>query len=228
MMQREDYEDVGPNFDIAGMLDVRRRSRAAVHAIAARIAPGMREEDATRVARTVLREHGLLRGWHKIIVRFGANTVREYGNPSAPGVVLAADDIFFIDIGPVWDRWEGDAGETFVVGADPEMHRARADVFRLWQTVHDLWRAERITGRALYEFATREAQAMGWELNLKRMSGHRIADFPHEPKFAGTLSTADVVPSAHVWILEMHIRHKARGFGAFYEDLMMEREIEGR
>ncbi len=228
MTTRDDYEDVGPHFDEAGMLETRRRSRAALHAIAARIVPGMREDDALRTARAVLREHGLLRGWHKIIVRFGPNTVREYGNPSAPDVVLAENDIFFIDIGPVWDHWEGDAGETFVVGGDAQMLRAREDVFALWRRVHEHWRAERPSGRELYAFATREAEALGWALNLKRMSGHRIADFPHEPKFAGTLSTADVVPSAHLWILEMHIRHRTRGFGAFYEDLMIEREIAGR
>ena len=63
---------------------------------------------------------------------------------------------------------------------------------------------------------------MGWELNLKRMSGHRIGDFPHKHRIPGMmLSTVDIVPSALLWILEIHIRHKSRPFGAFYEDLML-------
>ncbi len=38
-------------------------------------------------------------GW----VRFGANTLKTFSTPSEPNTVLA-EDIFFIDIGPVWRR----------------------------------------------------------------------------------------------------------------------------
>jgi hypothetical protein len=37
------------------------------------------------------------------------------------------DDIFFIDIGPTWQEWEGDGGQTFVTGEDSEKARCAAD-----------------------------------------------------------------------------------------------------
>jgi methionyl aminopeptidase len=154
-------------------------------------------------------------------VRFGRNTVREYGNPSEEGVVLAANDIFFIDIGPALNNLEGDGGATFVVGDDEEMKRAQHDVLLLWNRVHEARQRAGWTGRALYDFAQAQAAAMGWELNLKRMSGHRIGDFPHKHRYEGLLSDVDIVPSPFVWVLEMHIRHPYRAFGAFYEDLML-------
>jgi Xaa-Pro aminopeptidase len=105
-------EAVGPNYDAAMLLEARRRTRQAVNDIAAGIAPGMVEEAAMDLARRLLADAGLLRGWHGIHVRFGANTLKNFGEPSEPGTILRDDDIFFIDIGPVWDKWEGDAGDT--------------------------------------------------------------------------------------------------------------------
>ena len=214
-------EAVGSNFTVDRMLAVRDRTRVAISAIAAHIHPGMTEEEGVAVAKATLKAMGLLRGWHAICVRFGRNTVREYGSPSEPGVVLSDNDIFFIDIGPMLNNAEGDAGETFVVGTDEGMHAARRDVSVLWQRVHKAWQDNSFTGRELYRFAEAEAGAMGWELNLKRMSGHRIGDFPHKHRYDGLLSEVDIHPSAYVWILEMHIRHPTRTYGAFYEDLML-------
>ena len=54
----------GPHFDWAGMLEARTRTRQAVADIAAGIEVGMDEEAAQRVARSVLKAGGLLRGWH--------------------------------------------------------------------------------------------------------------------------------------------------------------------
>ena len=214
-------EAVGSNFTVDGMLEVRDRTRAAIRAIAALIRPGMTEEDGVAIARSTLKDMGLLRGWHGIVVRFGRNTVREYGSPSDKGVVLLDNDIFFVDIGPMLDNVEGDCGETFVVGTDEEMHRARRDVVSLWHRVHAIWQSDGLTGRELYRFAEAQAASMGWDLNLKRMSGHRIGDYPHRHRYDGLLSETDISPSPYVWILEMHIRHPGRDFGAFYEDLML-------
>lgn len=220
-MESASLETVGEHFSIEGMLEVRRQTRRAISAIAEQIIPGMTEEEGVAIARRTLKRLGLLRGWHKTYVRFGKNTVREYGNPSDPGVILEKDDIFFIDIGPLLNNFEGDGGATFVVGTDPEMKRAQRDVLELWCRVHVAFQRNGWTGRMLYQFATAEAASMGWELNLKRMSGHRVGDFPHKNRYEGLLSEVDIIPSPYVWILEMHIRHPERPFGAFYEDLML-------
>ena len=224
MNDPESIEAVGEFFSVDGMLEVRKRTRHAIDSIAQRMSPGMTEERGVEIAKQTLKELGLLRGWHQVCVRYGSNTLLEYGNPSRAGVLLGENDIFFIDIGPVWQNCEGDGGATFVVGSDPDMHQAARDVVTLWHRTHDKWREDQITGRKLYEFAITEAASMGWELNLKRMSGHRIGDFPHKHRIDGMmLSTVDVVPSPLLWILEIHIRHKTRPFGAFYEDIMLPR-----
>lgn len=217
---RDRQERNGPAFDPAIMLEARRRTRAAIARIAARIAPGMAEEEAQALARRLLKDAGMLRGWHGIHVRFGANTLKNFGEPSEGGVVLRENDIFFIDIGPVWQGHEGDGGESFVVGGDPDMARAIADVRVLFGMARDAWRAEGLTGQALYDLLAQRAEDLGWRLNLD-MSGHRLSDFPHAVKHDGTLADVGYRPLSGLWVLEVQIRHPARQFGAFYEDLLL-------
>jgi Xaa-Pro aminopeptidase len=216
-------EAVGPNFDVARLMEVRTRTWRAIHDIAAKIAPGMTEAEGVELARGVLAEAGMSRGWHRVYVRFGANTLANYGQPSDPGLVLGETDIFFIDIGPVWEKWEGDGGDTFVLGDDADMHAARRDVRILFDKVHDCWRKERLTGEALYAYAAAEAKAMGWVLNLN-MPGHRLCDFPHSAIHKGPLAGAPYSPSSGLWVLEIQIRHPTRPISAFYEDLMLDDE----
>ncbi|MDR3465814.1 MAG: M24 family metallopeptidase [Xanthobacteraceae bacterium] len=214
-------EAVGAKFVREQMLFVRGKVRDTIHDIAAQIAPGMLEEDAVEMVRDMLAERDMLRGWHDIHVRFGSNTLKTFGAPSEPGVRLRGNDIFFIDIGPVWKDWEGDGGETFVVGSDAEMKAASIDVKRLFHTVRNRWSTTGMSGKALYEFATQEARKMGWELNLD-LSGHRLSDFPHAAVYDGPLADVDFKPAPLLWVLEMHIRHAERGFGAFFEDMLLD------
>ena len=62
---------------------------------------------------------------------------------------------------------------------------------------------------------------MGWELNLDT-SGHRLADFPHEALYSGSLSAVNFAPTTDLWVLEIQIRHPERQIGAFYEDLLLD------
>lgn len=217
---RDRQERNGPAFDPAMMLQARERTRAAIARIAAGVAPGMTEEAGQALARQVLKDAGTLRGWHGIHVRFGANTLKNFGEPSAPGVVLGEDDIFFIDIGPVWQGHEGDGGDSFVTGDDPDMVRAADDVRTLFGMARDAWRADGLTGQGLYDFLDRRAENLGWRLNLD-ISGHRLSDFPHAVKHDGALADIVYAPKSGLWVLEVQIRHPERPFGAFYEDLLL-------
>lgn len=219
-------EGVGANYDRSMMLEARRRTRQAIQDIAARIEVGMTEAAALEVARDVLKKGELLRGWHGHYVRIGPDTLKPFGAPSAPDLVLGANDIFFIDIGPVWQKWEGDGGETFVTGGDPDMLAAQRDVHVLFDRVQHVWRTQRLTGAALYAFATEEAQRLGWVLNLD-LNGHRLADFPHSAIHKGALADFDQTPGSDLWVLEIHIRHPVRPFGAFFEDTLFESEPAG-
>src|SRR5580698_3088183 len=109
-------EKTGPGFDPESLIAARDKTMQAVQAIARRMSVGMVEEDAYEAAKDILGSLGSEKGWHRPWIRFGANTLKPYGVLSAPGTRLGADDIFFVDIGPVWSGHEGDGGDTFVTG----------------------------------------------------------------------------------------------------------------
>src|ERR1700728_2627602 len=119
MTTLSELEATGQKFSIAQLMDVRVRTRNAVKLIADQIEVGMVEEDARAMARETLTKLGMRRGWHHIITRIGPNTTKDFMARSEPGVVLQDNDIFFIDIGPVYGDFEGDAGDTFVFGDNP-------------------------------------------------------------------------------------------------------------
>jgi len=214
-------EGTGPAFTVTGFLDMRSRTRSAVHAIAEQITPGMSEEQAKELARETLKDMDMRRGWHHIIVRCGPNTTKDFMDRSEPGTVLRDDDILFVDIGPVWGDFEGDAGDTFVLGDNPDHLKAQHDVHEIWEIVRAKWFTERITGVGLYEFANETTQSFGWKLNLD-LSGHRLSDYPHSAHYDGPLAEIELAPSPGLWVLEIAIAHPDGTFGAFYEDLLLE------
>jgi len=217
----EGIEGVAADFSMEKMLEVRTRTRDAVNVIASRIEVGMTEREARAAARSTLSELGLRRGWHPILVRVGENTTRDFFDAQGGDVVLTSEDLFFVDIGPIYDGYEGDAGDTFVPGGNPDLLKAKSDVVEIWNDVRNTWFEQRLGGAALYEYATRVSADRGWELSTG-LTGHRLSDFPHKAYFGGTISDIDDVPSPDIWVLEIALLHKSLRVGAFYEDLLLE------
>jgi methionyl aminopeptidase len=214
-------EGTGTGFDLDGFMAVRARTRKAVHMIGDQLTPGLSEEQAKEIARSTLSALEMRRGWHHIIVRCGSNTTKDFMERSEPGVVLGENDIFFVDIGPVYGDFEGDAGDTFVFGDDPGHRKAQRDVREIWEIVRAKWLAERVTGVELYEFAVETTEAFGWKLNMD-LSGHRLSDYPHSAHYDGPLADVGFTPNPNLWVLEIAITHPDKTFGAFYEDLLLE------
>ncbi len=214
-------EEAGAGFSLAAMKHARAQSKLAVDRIAAAIRPGMSTQQACDAALATLAQMGMERNWHRLIVCFGEDTLKKFNERADASRVLGADDIFFVDIGPVWGGHEGDAGDTFVVGDDPAMHACAAAARTLWRQVATRWREDRCSGEELYAFAAQRAEAMGWRLNLD-IKGHRVSDFPHAIYRAGKLGDFGLCPSTGLWILEIQIAHPTRPFGAFYEDLLVD------
>lgn len=212
-------EAVGAGFSMPAMLRARSLSLAAVERIARAIRPGMTQDQATELAMQVLQQMGMQRIWHRTLVRFGCDTLKMFNEPVAAENILGANDIFFVNIGPVWDGHEGDAGDTFVVGDDPEMAACAQAAHQLWREVSDRWRRDGLSGEALYRYAEERAQALGWRLNLE-VKGHRACDFPHAIYKAGRLGDFGLCPTTGLWVLEIQIAHPQRPFGAFFEDLL--------
>jgi len=216
-----DLEATGDLFTVEGLMAVRARTRWAVHAIARQVEVGMAEEDAKAAARETLSALGMRRGWHHIIVRCGSNTTKDFMARSEPGVVLGPDDIFFVDIGPIYGDFEGDAGDTFVFGGDPDHLRAKVDVRVIWDAVRQHWLDDGATGQELYAFADKAAADLGWKLNFD-LSGHRLSDYPHSAHYDGSIADVPFGLHPNLWVLEIAIAHPDRPFGAFYEDLLLD------
>src|SRR4051812_37117675 len=97
-----DIEAVGNYFTEYELEYARKRTWEAVAAIARQISPGMTETDAKLIALRTLEAMGCEKNWHPPQVRFGVNTTKGFGIASEPNVVLAENDLFFLDIGPVF------------------------------------------------------------------------------------------------------------------------------
>jgi Xaa-Pro aminopeptidase len=212
-------EKTGSAYRREALIAAQARTWEAVDEIGRRVQPGMRESEAKAIAHEVLVELGHDRRWHPNIVRVGSNTRLIWKEASQEDLVLGEHDLFFIDLGPVFDGHEGDAGTTFVVGDDAEMQACAAACRELWDRVATVWRELRPSGRELYAFARKEAKAMGWEFHHD-IKGHRVGDFPHAIHQTPTLGSIGHVPGDGLWILEIQIRHPSRPFGAFHEDLL--------
>ncbi|MFC3530815.1 M24 family metallopeptidase [Vogesella facilis] len=216
-------EATGAAFALDKMIIARDQTMLAVQRIAKLLQPGITELQAKQLAKEELERMGMQRIWHGSIIRFGRSTLKTFNQPIDPDNVLQPDDIFFIDLGVVWEGHEGDAGDSFVLGDDPRKLACAHAARQLWQEVKEKWLREQLAGPALYHFAEQRAQAMGWQLNLD-IKGHRVSDFPHAIYQAGSLGDFAACPDSGLWILEIQIADPAGQFGAFYEDLLVREE----
>ncbi len=215
----ENIQGTGEAFNLDTFLKARTLSKQAVRECAEKMEIGMSELDGINLVESILKDKGMERTWHPTKFRIGKNTLKSFSEKSDETIRLGENDIFFMDIGPVFEGHEGDYGETFTTGSDPlleDTKKAAREVF--WQT-QSCWREEGISGKDLYLQAQQIAKNHGYELNLK-MDGHRLGDFPHGLFFKGSLANVDEVPVENLWVLEVLIRHPEKEFGAFYEDII--------
>lgn len=212
-------EAVGAAYSLESIRHAQAMTWRAIHALAPLIKPGMCESEARALGKQVLADLDTQRVWHPLLVRFGANTLKTFGARSVGDPVLGDNDIFFIDMGAVWQGHEGDAGETFTTGNDPQMVTCAAAAKQLFEIVEARWQQGQVNGLELYQYAESQAQALGWKLNLD-IKGHRVSDFPHSVHKGGDLGDFELPPNAGLWILEIQIAHPTLPYGAFYEDLL--------
>jgi Xaa-Pro dipeptidase len=165
--------------------------------------------------------YGIDTYWHKRIVRAGRNTLAPY-DENPPDLTLGADDILFLDLGPVFEAWEADFGRTFVIGSDPLKLKLQKDVGRAFDKGKRYFHENpNIISSELFAHAELLAKKFGWEFGGP-IAGHLLGQFPHE-KIPGDKVSLYVHPQSHLlmrsldehgqkrhWILEIH----------FYEELL--------
>ncbi len=169
--------------------------------------------------------------WHKRIVRAGRNTLAPY-DENPPDLTLQADDIVFLDLGPVFEKWEADFGRTFVIGSDPVKIRLQNDIAEAFHEGKRYFkRHPDIRANELFAYAKVLAEKFGWEYGGP-IAGHLIGQFPHEripqdkislyvhPENHLRMRDADANGQERHWILEIHFVDRARQIGGFYEELL--------
>lgn len=216
---RHPWEKVGATFTRDGILEARRRSMEALPQIAALIEPGMTTGEAIAVADRHLRRLGAAYNWHPTYVRFGPDTQRTSREPVDRQRRLREDDVYTVDLGPVWDGYEGDYGDTFVRGADADHARVTRAARDIFERAQEAWR-QGLSGAALYDFASELARTHGCAL-VRETGGHRVSDFPHALYGKHRLAEADFVPGDGIWVLEVQVRDLERPIGAFFEDVLL-------
>lgn len=195
--------------------------------IMAHLRPGLSEAEAGKIAVRTFEKYralGLVKHWHPPKIYFGSHTcVSIEDRIPGPSETLRDNDIAYIDIGPVFDfdgrEIEGDIGRTFIFGSDPALALLAKGAKELFRKGVLYWKSKKPTGKGLYDYIRKEAEKDDFVFNLKD-AGHLIGTFPHYRTWNRGLSNYPHFPEAGVWILEIQLRHHARPYGAFYEDIL--------
>ncbi|MBO0855766.1 MAG: M24 family metallopeptidase, partial [Nocardia sp.] len=119
---------------VSALLEAESKALELFEAVVERglITAGASESEVSDGVRDLAaRMFGIDRFWHKRVVRAGINTLQPYAaNP--PERILGADDICFLDFGPVFAEWEADFGRTYVLGGDPAKLALRDALEPMW------------------------------------------------------------------------------------------------
>jgi Xaa-Pro aminopeptidase len=215
------------------LLAAEKRADALFDAIerAKLVRPGRTEQEIDDDIRTLAAEQfGVEKHWHKRVVRAGPNTVT-IGSDTPPLRTVHADDIVYVDLGPVFAEWEADIGRTYIVGNHPgaALVAALPVIFNGVQAHYHA--SPDITGAELYAFAQQAAAEAGW-LFGGVIAGHLLAEFPHahipgdktfkriHPRNTRPMREPDDLGRERHWILEIHLVDRTRSYGGFYERLL--------
>ncbi len=196
------------------------------------IRPGVTERQVNEEIYALAYEmFGIKKYWHKRIVRAGKNTLCPY-RENPPVLQINADDIAFLDLGPIFEDWEADFGRTYVLGSDPLKLKARDDIEAAWGLGKKYFDSVfGITGSQLYEYMCSLAVRYGWIYGGPH-AGHLIGEFPHEqiqgdevqnyihPDNHQRMRDPDVHGKPRDWILEVHFVDRVRELGGFFEQLL--------
>src|ERR1700754_5054891 len=149
----------------AALLQAQEKANELFHAVESKglIRPGITETKLNQDVYELAKEmYGISTYWHKRIVRAGRNTLAPY-DENPPDLTIGEDDILFLDLGPVFEKWEADFGRTFVLGSDPRKHKLRNDVSQAFAEGKQYFNdTPEITSDALFHYACSLATKFGW------------------------------------------------------------------
>lgn len=217
-----------------GLLDAQSKAKQLLCAIEEKnlIVVGASENEITeKIYQLAYELFGSKKHWHKRIVRTGENTVFAYSaNP--PNLTLQDGDLVYLDLGPIFDEFEGDIGKTYLLGKDPNKERLTVDLERIFVEAKKFYLLQpSMTGAELWLKVTELTEEAGWKFGNYH-AGHIIGEFSHKQMYGDLpehrisplnnvpMNTLAVDGKRHHWILEIHLVHSQNLYGGFFEDLL--------
>jgi Xaa-Pro aminopeptidase len=218
----------------SALLQAQTQAKALFAAVEAGglIVAGNNEADLSEAIYALAKaQFGISKHWHKRIVRSGPNTLCGYpANPA--NRTFEADDILFLDFGPVFEEWEADFGKTYVLGHCPKKHRLAQATEAGFAAGQAFYKSQpHVPAQVLFEWMKCWAQAQGYQLGAPHV-GHLVGAFPHErllgdevslylhPNNPLPLNHPDSLGNPRHWVLEVHLVDPELNLAAFYEDLL--------
>jgi Xaa-Pro aminopeptidase len=166
-------------------------------------------------------------------VRSGKNTLFPY-KENPPDLIVNDDDILFVDFGPVFEDWEADVGNTYVIGTNADKLKLKKDVEHAWAEGRGFYLKNKdvLTGADFYDYTKKLASEYGWDYGNVHC-GHLIGNFPHEqiigeelinyihPENCHRMAEKDQHGNERFWIYEIHFIDTQKEIGGFYERFLI-------
>ncbi len=190
------------------------------------------QEISEQIFELARKEFGVTKHWHKRIVRAGINSVLTF-KADPENRIIEMNDLVYVDLGPVFEEFEGDIGKTYLIGTDVKKQKLIEDLENIFNQgkAHYLNNPDQ-SGADLYNFVVQQAQAAGWNFG-NDAAGHIISEFSHIQIYGRLLenricaenglpmSAAGKDEKARYWILEIHLVDKQAKYGGFFEDILL-------
>ncbi|PWU00064.1 MAG: aminopeptidase [Candidatus Melainabacteria bacterium] len=174
---------------------------------------------------------GTKKHWHKRVVRTGKNTFFSY-KVDPPDLPICQGDLVYLDLGPVFDNFEGDIGKTYLLGEDPVKSKLIQDLERIFAQGKEFYLDNpAMTGAQLWAKVLELTEHAGWGFGNNH-AGHIVGEFSHIQRYGDSpehrinalnhlpMHTPGADGLKRHWILEIHLVDKEGGFGGFFEDLI--------
>jgi Xaa-Pro aminopeptidase len=174
---------------------------------------------------------GTTKHWHKRVVRTGQNTFYSY-KVDPPDLAIKDGDLVYLDLGPVFDDFEGDIGKTYLIGDDAIKAKLIQDLERIFIEGKEFYtRNPNMTGAQLWSRVLELTNDAGWGFGNTH-AGHILSEFSHKQKYGDSpdvrINELNHLPmnaplpdgQKRHWILEIHLVEKMGQFGGFFEDII--------
>lgn len=218
----------------AAILDAQQKARDFLERIEDEgiIKIGITEQQASdQIFELAKNEFGVTSHWHKRIVRTGINSVLPY-KADPEDRTIEHNDLVYLDLGPVFEDFEGDIGKTYLLGNDSDKLRLVEDLHIIFNQCKQYYLEHPAqTGAEFYDYIVSQCNAAGWNYG-NASAGHLVGEFSHIAIY-GKLPSYTIYPENHeamntptpdgkdkYWILEIHLVDKQGRYGGFYEDLL--------